>query len=394
MLRTLKAFDLKEKRILIRVDFNVPIENDRVTDDFRIRSALPTIQYCLRQGASVVLMSHLGRPKGNINPKMSLIPAGETLADLLEMPIKFSDDCVSEDSRDVSLGIKPGEIHLLENLRFHPEETHNDSRFSALLAKHGQIYMNDAFGTAHRSHASNIGVVANFIHKGIGFLIEKELQFLTNVMKRPQRPLVLVLGGAKIETKLGLIHRFIDKADSILIGGGMAFTFMRTMGREVGKSLVDQDRLKVARSILSKARGKVILELPKDFVCASSIKDAKNCTVCEAGKIPVGLMGLDIGPKTIDHYREIIGNAGTVLWNGPMGVFEVPEFEEGTRALGQAIVTATKNGTVTVVGGGDSAAAMKKYNMIDGASHVSTGGGAFLEFLSGNPLPSISALER
>lgn len=394
MLRTLKAFDLKEKRILIRVDFNVPVEQDTVVDDFRIRSALPTIQYCLSQGASIVLMSHSGRPKGRIIPELSLMPAGETLADMLEMPIKFSEDCVSEDSRDISLGLKSGEIHLLENLRFHIEETKNDIEFSALLAKHGQIFINDAFGTAHRTHASNFGVVVNFIHKGIGFLIEKELKFLTRVMKKPILPLVLVLGGAKIDTKLGLLLRFIEKADTILIGGGMAFIFLKAMGKEVGKSLVDIDQIKVARNILNKARGKVIFELPKDFVCAKSIKDGKNITVCDSGKIPKELMGLDIGPKTIEHYQTIIGDANTIVWNGPMGVFEVSEFEEGTRSIGKAIVNATANGAVTVVGGGDSAAAMKKYNMIHGATHISTGGGASLELLCGNLLPSISALER
>ena len=268
MIKSLKTFELKEKRVLIRVDFNVPIANDRVVDDFRIRAVLPTIQYCLKAGANIVLMSHLGRPNGNHNSELSLIPIGETLADLLEMPIKFSDDCVSEDSRDVSLGLRGGEIHLLENLRFHAEETQNDSVFSAKLSKHGQVFINDAFGTAHRNHASNTGVTQNFIHKGMGFLFEKELQFLAEGMTYPKRPLTVILGGAKIDTKLNLIHHFIGNADHILIAGAMAHPFLKAQGKDVGSTTVDASIIAAAKTIMSKARGKTELIFPIDFVCA------------------------------------------------------------------------------------------------------------------------------
>ena len=258
MLKTINNFDLKNKRVLIRVDFNVPLENGVVTDDFRIRMALPTINKCLESGASVVIMSHLGRPKGEVNPDLSMIPVGEKLAELIELPIKFSDDCVSEDARDVSLGLMPGEIHLLENLRFHKEETENEPNFSELLAKHGEVYINDAFGTAHRPHASNVGVSKYFLHKGIGYLFEKELQYLNAVLKRPERPMTIVLGGAKIGTKLKLINKFIDEGDNIIIGGGMAFTFLKAMGVNVGGSLVDESMIKTAIAIIINAMAMAI----------------------------------------------------------------------------------------------------------------------------------------
>ena len=393
MIKPLKSFDLKEKRILIRVDFNVPIENDRVVDDFRIRAALPTIQYCLKEGANVVLMSHLGRPNGKVLPEMSLIPAGETLADLLEMPIKFSDDCVSEDAHDVSLGLRGGEIHLLENLRFHIEETKNDPIFSANLAKHGQIYINDAFGTAHRAHASNTGVAKNFTHKGMGFLLETEMQFLSEAMIKPQRPLTVILGGAKIDSKLNLIHNFIGKAEHILIGGGMAFTFLKAQGKDIGNSLVDESMIPTAKAIMLKARGKSKLVFPKDIVCAESMKHGDQIEVFSAGKIPDHLMGLDIGPETVEAFSEIIEDSGTILWNGPMGVFEVDGFQKGTQNIALKLVEVTRGEAMTIVGGGDSAAAINKYGLMKQVSHVSTGGGASLELLSGNPLPAIYSLE-
>jgi len=394
LLKTISNFDLKGKRILIRVDFNVPLSNGLVTDDFRIRMALPTINHCLESGASVVLMSHLGRPKGQIVPDLSLIPVGEKLAELIELPIKFSDDCISEDARDVSLGLRPGEIHLLENLRYHNEETDNDPRFSELLAKHGEIFINDAFGTAHRPHASNVGVSRYFLHKGIGFLFEKELQYLGAVIKKPKRPMTLVLGGAKIDTKLKLINKFIDEADAIIIGGGMAFTFLKAKGINVGGSLVYDSMLKTAAEIIEKSR-KVNkrLHFPVDVVAAKSIDDIKSIKELKIDKIPNTMSGFDIGPATIERYSKLLLSSKTIIWNGPMGVFEKPEFDNGTLKIAEIMTKAKEEGSVVIVGGGDTAAAVKSYNLIDEMSHVSTGGGASLELLSGNRLPSVEALE-
>lgn len=394
MLKTINNFDLKNKRVLIRVDFNVPLSNGQVTDDFRIRMALPTINHCLESGASVVLMSHLGRPKGQIDPDLSLIPIGEKLAELIELPIKFSDDCVSEDARDVSLGLRPGEIHLLENLRYHNEETDNDQRFSELLAKHGEIFINDAFGTAHRPHASNVGVTKYFLHKGIGFLFKKELQYLSAVVRNPKRPMTLVLGGAKIDTKLELINKFIDEADTIIIGGGMAFTFLKAKGIDVGGSLVDELMLKSAAEIMEKSR-KVNkrIHFPVDVIAATSIDDTKSIKEFKIDKIPKNMSGFDIGSATIEKYSKLLLLSKTIIWNGPMGVFEKPEFDNGTLKIAEILTKAQEEGSVVIVGGGDTAAAVKSYNLIDKMSHVSTGGGASLELLSGNRLPSVEALE-
>ena len=393
MLKTLKSFDLKGKRVLIRVDFNVPVKNDLVVDDFRIKSALPTINFCLKAGAKVVLMSHLGRPEGKNLPELSLVPVGESLSDALEMPIKFSDNCISEDAHDVTLGLKSGEIHLLENLRFHNEETLNDKVFSAKLAKHGEIFINDAFGTAHRSHASNVGVANNFMHKGIGFLIEKELQFLSDVLIKPSGSLTVILGGAKIGTKIPLIERFMDVADNILIGGGMSFTFSRARGKNIGNSLVDDEMIVKAKNILSKDSLRNSLVFPKDFVCSKSIDEVKKISIHDNYSIPSDLMGLDIGPKTIEIYSKIISESQTVLWNGPMGVFEVSQFSKGTEAVANKLSSLAENGKTSIVGGGDSAAALKKFNLLDKMSHVSTGGGASLELLTKNTLPALYSME-
>jgi 3-phosphoglycerate kinase len=393
LLKTINNFDLKGKRVLIRVDFNVPLSKGQVTDDFRIRMALPTINHCLESGASVVLMSHLGRPKGQVISELSLIPVGEKLAELIELPIKFSDDCVSEDARDVSLGLRPGEIHLLENLRYHNEETDNDPRFSELLAKHGEIFINDAFGTAHRPHASNVGVSQYFLHKGIGFLFEKELQYLSSVIKKPKRPMTLVLGGAKIETKLKLINKFIDEADIIIIGGGMAFTFLKAKGIDVGGSLVDDSMLKTASEIIEKSRRvNKRLHFPVDVIASKSIDDLKSIKEFKIDDIPRTMSGFDIGSATIEKYSKLILSSKTILWNGPMGVFEKPEFDNGTKKIAEIMKQANEEGSIVIVGGGDTAAAVKSYNLIDQMSHVSTGGGASLELLSGNRLPSVEAL--
>ncbi|HIA23210.1 MAG TPA: phosphoglycerate kinase [Candidatus Marinimicrobia bacterium] len=392
MIHNLHTFDLKDKRLLMRVDFNVPIDNGRVTDDFRLRAALPTIQHCLQQGAAVVLMSHLGRPKGKVVDNLSLISVGETLADLLEMPIKFSDDCISEDARDTSLGISPGEIHLLENLRFHDEETLNDPQFSMLLSKHGDVFINDAFGTAHRAHASNVGVVDQFRQKGIGFLMEKELKYLKESFDHPLRPVTIILGGAKIDTKLSMIKRFLSKADTIIIGGGMAFTFLKAKGLEVGSSLIDDKMLSTATQIMNEVKNqRVQLVFPSDFVCAKDL-ESKPDGVYLRRDIPEDLMGLDIGPKSIEKFQKIISSSKTILWNGPLGVFEQEYYAQGTKAITEKLVEATEAGQTTIVGGGDTVAAVRSIGFYRDVSHVSTGGGAFLELLSGETLPAFSAL--
>ena len=392
MIHTLHTFDLKDKRLLMRVDFNVPIDNGRVTDDFRLRAALPTIQHCLQQGAAVVLMSHLGRPKGKVVDNLSLISVGETLADLLEMPIKFSDDCISEDARDTSLGISPGEIHLLENLRFHDEETLNDPQFSMLLSKHGDVFINDAFGTAHRAHASNVGVVDQFRQKGIGFLMEKELKYLKESFDHPLRPVTIILGGAKIDTKLSMIKRFLSKADTIIIGGGMAFTFLKAKGLEVGSSLIDDKMLSTATQIMNEVKNqRVQLVFPSDFVCAKDL-ESKPDGVYLRRDIPEDLMGLDIGPKSIEKFQKIISSSKTILWNGPLGVFEQESYTQGTKAITEKLVEVTEAGQTTIVGGGDTVAAVRSIGFYRDVSHVSTGGGAFLELLNGETLPAFSAL--
>jgi 3-phosphoglycerate kinase len=323
------------------------------------------------------------------------MPVGETLAGLLEMPIKFSDNCVSSDAKDVSLGLKPGEVHLLENLRFHDDETKNDKHFSYLLSKHGGIYINDAFGTAHRAHASNVGVVKNFSQKGMGFLIEKELKFLHSVNRNPKRPLTLILGGAKIGGKLELIHQFIQNADSIIIGGGMAFTFLKAKGHDVGVSLVDDTMIDIANSILKEARiKKTDIIFPSDFIGVEKPEKPGSIKIMEIDHIPSTKMGVDVGPASTQQFLEIIQSSGTIIWNGPMGIFEVPEYSIGTKEIAQAMVKATNERVITVVGGGDTASAVKQFGVHNDMSHVSTGGGAFLELLSGNQLPALFALEQ
>jgi len=395
MIRTLHSFDVKQKRVLMRVDFNVPIENDRVVDSFRIRSAIPSIKECLESGTSLVLMSHLGRPNGKIDEKYSLVPVGEALSDILEIPIKFSYDCISEDAINVTIGLHPGEIHLLENLRFHLGETNNDPEFAGKLARHGQIYINDAFGTAHRSHASNVGVTEHFTEKGMGYLMENELQFLLEKFKKPKHPLLLILGGAKISGKLHIIDRFLDDAGTILIGGGMAFTFLKALGVEVGRSMVDTKMVSSAKEIIVQAKRKrVKLVFPVDFVIAEAIENPKEIKTVAFDSIPDSFMGLDIGTETINIFSDYILGAGTILWNGPMGVFEKKEFENGTKALSKMLSLAFDKGVDTIVGGGESAAAVRKFGMDEKMTHVSTGGGASLELLSGHRLPALEALGR
>ena len=395
MIRSLNSFDLKDKKVLIRVDYNVPIEDGLVNDAYRIQCSIPTIKECLDSGASVVLMSHLGRPTGNISEDYSLISVGEVLSDLLEIPIKFSHDCISEDSINVTIGLHPGEVHLLENLRFHAGEEENDFEFSRLLSKHGQIFINDAFGTAHRSHASNVGVTDNFMHKGMGLLMEKEIQYLQHKFKKPKEPLVLLLGGAKISDKIDVIEKFLVNTKSILIGGGMTFTFLKAMGVNIGKSIVDEQMISTANNIIMKARqNRVKIIFPIDFVVSDSINEPTKIEIVSYDSIPDNMMGLDIGPETIKLFSKILTQSGTILWNGPMGVFEKKEFENGTKSIANLLSEIKDQNIVTIVGGGDSASAIRRFSNIKNISHVSTGGGASLELLSGKTLPAIDALEK
>ena len=375
MIKTLRAFDLRGKNVLLRADFNVPMHKDQVANNFRIKAVLPTILTCIEAGAGVVIISHMGRPQGKRDSKLSLIAVGEELASLLEMPIKFSDNCVSTDSIDTSISLKQGEVHLLENLRFHSGEQDNEMEFSSKLARHGQIYINDAFGTAHRSHASNVGVVPYFKHAGIGWLMDKELNYLQRIMSRPKTPLTIILGGAKIDTKLELINQFLEKADNIIIGGGMAFTFLKAKGKSIGGSLLDKSMINIAKSIMNNAV-------------------SKGTKTYQIDEIPPKMMGLDIGPDSVIRFNEILGNSETILWNGPMGVFESKAFENGTREMAIHLVSCVASGTKVIVGGGDTAAALEKFGLMKDMTHVSTGGGASLELLSGNALPALNALEK
>ena len=395
MIRSLNSFDLKDKRVLIRVDYNVPIENGVVKDAYRILCSIPTIKEFLESGASVVLMSHLGRPNGKINEEFSLISVGEVLSDFLEIPIKFSHDCINEDSINVTIGLHPGEVHLLENLRFHSGEEDNDVEFSTLLSKHGQIYINDAFGTSHRAHASNVGVTDNFIHKGMGLLMKREVQYLQKKFKNPKEPLTILLGGAKISDKIDLIEKFLIDANTILIGGGMAFTFLKAKGLNVGNSIVDEKMISVANEIIKKARrNRVKLVFPVDFIVSDSIDKPSKLETVSFDSIPTNMMGLDIGNETIKLFSKILSQSGTILWNGPMGVFEKKEFENGTKEIAISLSNLKDEHITTIVGGGDSASAVRKFSNIEDFTHVSTGGGASLELLSGRSLPAIEALGK
>ena len=400
MLRKISTIDFKSsnttsgKTVLIRVDYNVPVENELVVDDYRILKSIPTIEYCLDQGAKVVLMSHMGRPKGKIDDKLSLIPAGEKLAELLEMPIKFSEDCISEDSIDVSRNLKDGEIHLLENLRFYNGETENSSDFSSQLAKHGSIYINDAFGTAHRNHASNSGITKHFATKGMGLLIEQEMKFLSDKLSNPSKPLTLIIGGSKIDTKIGVIENFLGLADNIIIGGAMANTFLLAMNHRIGISLAEKEKMNVAKNLLKKAskRGTKII-LPIDFSGELETFGSGDICVADAKDIPNNMICEDIGEKSIKLFSDIISLSKTILWNGTVGVAENPNFAVGTNRIVDAII---ENQLTSIVGGGDTVAAIRNYNeeYINDFSHVSTGGGSCLEMLSGKKLPALEMLKK
>ncbi len=393
--KTIRDISVSGKRVLVRVDFNVPIGKDKqVEDDTRIRESLPTIEYLLSQGAKVILMSHLGRPKGK-SPEFSLAPVAKRLSELLHKPVHFASDCIGAEAESAVSALQNGEVLLLENVRFYKEEEANDSEFAKKLASLGDVYVNDAFGTAHRAHASTEGVT-KFIQTAVaGFLIEKELQYLGKVTLNPQRPFVAILGGAKISGKIDVLEKLLEKVDTILIGGAMIFTFFKAQGLKVGKSLVEDDKLDVAKTILEKAQSRnVKFLLPVDVVIADKFEQTANTKTVTIDAIEDNWMGLDIGVETIKRYRHEILNAKTVVWNGPMGVFEIDQFATGTFEIAKALAEATQHGAITVVGGGDSASAIAKAGLEKAVTHVSTGGGASLEFLEGKTLPGIAALNE
>ena len=392
MKKTVRDIDIKGKKIICRCDFNVPMKNGEITDDTRITAAMPTIEYMLGEGASVILMSHLGKPKGAAKPELTLAPVAKRIEELLGKPVIFaaSDVVVDDDVRAKAAALKPGEVMLLENVRFRAEEEKNGEEFSRELASLAEIYVNDAFGTAHRAHSSTTGIAA-YLPAVSGFLIEKELKYLGAAVDEPKRPFVAILGGAKVSDKITVIENLLNKADTIIIGGGMAYTFLKANGLEVGTSLVDEEHLQFAKDIQVAAINKGVgMLLPGDSKLGDKFEEGCNTMFANSDSMPAGWMGMDIGPKTAEIYTEIIKNAGTVVWNGPMGVFEFPEFEAGTKAVAQAMA---ESGATTVVGGGDSAAAVNKFGFDDKMTHVSTGGGASLEFLEGKVLPGVAALE-
>ncbi len=392
--KTVAQLDVTGKRVLVRVDFNVPLdENLNVTDDRRIRSALPTIKSIIDRGGKAILMSHLGRPKAGPEKKFSLKPAADVLAKLLGKPVTLAPDSVGPDVEKLVAAAQNGDVILLENTRFHKQEEKNDPAFSAQLAKLGDLYVNDAFGTAHRQHASTFGV-AEILGPGkrtIGFLIEKELKFLGDALNKPARPFIAILGGAKVSDKIAVIENLLAKADFILIGGAMAYTFFLAQGKTVGGSLSEKDKVELAKSLLAKANGKILL--PVDTVIATEMTDTAQTKVVE-GDIPDGFQGFDIGPKTAALYAEKIKAAKTVVWNGPMGVFEKLPFINGTKVVAQALVDSTAKGAITIIGGGDSAAAIEDFGWAEKVSHVSTGGGASLEFLEGKGFPCLDILDN
>jgi phosphoglycerate kinase len=392
---SIRDLPLSNHRVLMRVDFNVPLEDGRVMDDTRVRETLPTIEYALRRGARLVLVAHLGRPKGKPNPKMSLKPVAERLRMLLDKDLApgenvgFCPDCVGPEAEEMAGKLEQGQTLLLENLRFHPEEEANDEKFSKQLASLADFYVNDAFGTAHRAHASTVGVTKFVKKSAAGLLMEKELQYLGKVLQHPERPFIAILGGAKVSDKIDVIRNLMNKVDALIIGGGMAFTFLKAQGEPVGKSLVEEDKIDLARQLLQQAKThKMKFLLPVDHVVADKI-DA-NAAVQTVSRIPANLMALDIGPKTVELFVKEIAGARTIVWNGPMGVFEVAPFAKGTFKIAQAV--AENAGATSIVGGGDSVSAVHAAGVADKITHISTGGGASLEFLEGKKLPGVEAL--
>ncbi len=394
---SIRDLSLNNHRVLMRVDFNVPLEDGRVIDDTRIRETLPTIEYALRHRARLVLVSHLGRPKGKPNPGLSLKPAAERLRMLLDKELArgenvgFCPECVGPEAEEMAGKLEQGQTLLLENLRFHPEEEANDPKFAKQLAGLADYYVNDAFGTAHRAHASTVGVTRFVQKSAAGLLMEKELQYLGKVLRHPERPFIAILGGAKVSDKIGVIRNLLDKVDALIIGGGMAYTFLKAQGEPVGKSLVEEDKVDLARQLLKEAKShKLKFLLPIDHVVAEKIDPNAIVQIVGSGHIPANMMALDIGPKTIEAFTEEIARALTIVWNGPMGVFEVAPFAKGTFKVADAV--AENVGATSIVGGGDSVSAVNQAGVADKITHISTGGGASLEFLEGKKLPGVEAL--
>jgi phosphoglycerate kinase len=393
--KTIDEIDVTNKRVFLRVDFNVPLTKEApytITDDTRIRAAAPTMSALIKRGARLIVASHLGRPKGGPDEKNSLWPVFEHLKEKMTTPIFFAKDCIGSEVEAQVNALKPGETLLLENLRFHPEEEKNDPAFAESLAKLADVYIDDAFGAAHRAHASIEGITHFVSVKAAGYLMDKELKYLGGVLKNPAHPFIAIIGGAKISGKIDVIQNLLQKADKVLIGGGMTYTFLKAQGFEIGRSLVEEDKVELAKSLLDQSQCRLVL--PVDSVVAREFKNEAEYKTVSAVTIPPDWMGMDIGPETIKLFTEEIAAAKTIVWNGPMGVFEMPNYATGTLAIAEAMARATANGATTVVGGGDSVAALEQAHLADKMSHVSTGGGASLEFLEGKVLPGVKALEE
>ncbi|MBQ6369967.1 MAG: phosphoglycerate kinase [Firmicutes bacterium] len=393
MKKTVRDIDVAGKKCLVRCDFNVPMKDGKITDDFRIVSALPTIQYLIENKACVILMSHMGKPKGEPKPELSLRPVAERLTELLGQEVKFSScpTVVCDHIRETAAALQPGEVMLLENTRYRKEETKSEEPFTGELASLGELFVNDAFGTAHRDHSSTAGI-ARYLPTVSGFLIEKEVKFLGDAVESPERPFVAIMGGAKVGDKIPVIENLMKKVDTIIIGGGMTYTFYKAQGYEIGTSILDEDSIELSKELLAKAeQAGVKIMLPVDAVVTDDFEANNVIKTVAATEIPADMMGMDIGPKTIELYQAAIAEAKTVVWNGPMGVFENPKFETGTKAIAQALADSD---AVTVIGGGDSAAAVEQFGLKDKMTHVSTGGGASMEFLEGKVLPGIACIEE
>ncbi len=388
--KTVRDIELKEKRVLMRADFNVPLdENLNITDDTRVRASLPTIDYVLEKGAKLILMSHLGRPKGKVVQPMSLRPVSKRLSQLLGTEVRMGDDCIGQKVKRQVAELKEGEVLLLENVRFHPEEEKNDEKFAQALANLGEIYVNDAFGTAHRAHASTEGV-ARFLPSVAGLLMEKEIEYLGRALESPARPFVAILGGAKVSDKIGVIENLLDKVDTLIIGGAMAYTFLKAEEKEIGDSLIEENRIALAKDLLERAEEKgVPFLLPVDHVIADKFSEEAQVKTTEADVIPSGWRGMDVGEKSIQQFSEAVQGAKTVLWNGPLGVFEMAPFSKGTERIAKVL---SELKAITIIGGGDTVAAISRLGLSEHFTHISTGGGASLKFLEGKVLPGIAAL--